>query len=1277
MIKSPTDILCRYASLNANSLVKSHNSRTQSEYIRYLKQQNFDIICFQESHASNSEIVTSLDLHFQANQTLWTKHVGIVSFSDNYRIIPFNTSSSYADDRLQLCKIEHSQNFYVPFFILNLYAPAGSGHLRREFFHKVTTMLEDIRDTIDLTRLIISGDFNYSLQRASTLTTNTSADWLTLLELYFYNTMTFNELTDIPTFQRSNRGSTTNSVIDYIYIGHGLQNYLRDTGIHKLNSSWSDHSLLHIDIKIGNSPTGPGLWRANPIYVTHPELQQLIADKVQHLFQEFRHSSPLSSTDKWDRIKVGVKKVIRNYGYQYVNWRQQTIKHLEQKRNRILRGKPTAALRQQLVEPIDRQLGQLQHELVVIAGLKAGERWREKGEKDAGYLKRLGSKRTTQQYMAAIKRSINQDQPANNIEEAPIPEDLAKSPEDMQEAVRQYYQQLYTLDHVDNEQIEEYLATIHLHAKVTNHDNETLLAPFTLMDLRQQVLRSPKQSSPGNDGLGYQYLDLLCQIPAVESLLLEVFNTALSDNTMPKSWKDIRVRLLPKKGDLSDLKNWRPISLINCDAKVFSRMVNDRLITVANKLIQPSQTGFMPGRFIGENGLMVHLLINQARYLKSTGIGLLLDQEKAYDRVNPEYLLKVMTSYGFDVRFLTCLGNLFFGNLIQVNVNGYMSPTVYQERGLRQGDPMSPVLFNLAMEPLLLSIQQDNDISGYEFEHNGTLKRVKTLAYADDICTIITSVTDYNQVQLQLQRYSAVSNAKFNQSKTEAFSLSGKQEDDWQQLLVQNGISKYYHNKSPEPFRYLGFYMVYTVQQRSVIQDRLLEIVKERIRAYSTRHLSSRGRVTAINTLIMTKIWYTLRILMPTVAFFNQLRVLIYKYVWKQKKPFVSYNHLALPISGGGVGLLNPHTQHLVLQKRHLDHIFSDRSSSLVQPLIQYHLSLITLGSLPPELSFFIPHLRKHDLNHPTSILQACYKAFDQFGFALDFSECTIQILLQLPLYQIIEPLPPEHWFSRHHHFPVSNLFRYSTNRNRMVFKVQEEFSEKPGLCRRLVKDILDRRTVFIKPIFLQHVYFEVQDNQLLEYNITSLIQQVRAHPSWVQFKPRLYRQPLNYRCTSNIASIPFKILTFFWSLPIQLQARELWFRVLCKKLPTASFLHSIGVLDEKKCRLCTHPEETFGHFVYSCPRKRAIWHTILGFYFPTFDFTEEMMMSTLTSLASPFHYRSSLHKTFYMITATTQYYIWYYYWQLIINKTPFNDAVIINQIVQQLRILSRKSNYD
>lgn len=94
------NIICHYATLNANSLVKSQSSNTQKEYIRYLRLQNFQILCLQETHASTPSIIDSLNILLQPTQSNWTKHVGIVSFSSDYDISIIDTSSSFSSDRI-------------------------------------------------------------------------------------------------------------------------------------------------------------------------------------------------------------------------------------------------------------------------------------------------------------------------------------------------------------------------------------------------------------------------------------------------------------------------------------------------------------------------------------------------------------------------------------------------------------------------------------------------------------------------------------------------------------------------------------------------------------------------------------------------------------------------------------------------------------------------------------------------------------------------------------------------------------------------------------------------------------------------------------------------------------------------------------------------------------------------------------------------------------------------------------------------------------------------
>ncbi|KAG1471453.1 hypothetical protein G6F56_002116 [Rhizopus delemar] len=390
----------------------------------------------------------------------------------------------------------------------------------------------------------------------------------------------------------------------------------------------------------------------------------------------------------------------------------------------------------------------------------------------------------------------------------------------------------------------------------------------------------------------------------------------------------------------------------------------------------------------------------------------------------------------------------------------FFSPNVDQQRGLHQGDPLSLLLFNLALEPLLPAINQGNEITGYTFFDSDTEHRMKTLAYADDICTILHNVNDYDRVHHHLLQYSIVSNAKFNKSKTEAFSLTGHPEDSWQSFVQRQQISMYHTARSPTPFRYLGYHIVYNSSQLVFIQDKLLTEVKEQVLLYSQRQLSLRGRVTIMNTLILSKIWYCLRLLQPTQSFFKSLRTIIYSFVWQRKRSLVSFDQLCLPIAQGGLGVLNPQMQHLVLQIRHLRYIFDNTAPP---SLVRTALSLIAGHEQFNFISLIVPAFRKHNLNQPWSILHAIYKAYDHFDIVHDVSSLLISNQLKLPLNKFTF-IPDYHWLHRHPRFLASDFIIIDDQTGRLRLRVRGEYPIKLGLCYRLYKDILQRRTISLQP---------------------------------------------------------------------------------------------------------------------------------------------------------------------------------------------------------------------
>lgn len=1020
----------RIGSLNCRSIVKSNSPDTRASFIRYLRTLNCDILCLQETHASTESLQKLLNNQFQIYDSIWTSHCGIIIFNPNLCMLPTFIT---IDQRAISCTISHTQSLFAPTTLINIYAPA-SYQPRRLFFDsllklpqfQLETMYpliptdepideqsssdpqspgDEYTNTFHLTPpMIILGDFNYHSLSYATDTSNYDDDdfqppsdnstdhvavtvnpqqrWHHLMTRYLTECTHSHDnnftpsASILPTFRRG----TSKSTIDYIYVSPILASHLKESNIEFIKDAWTDHALLSIHLAFTSPNHGPGLWRLNP----HMAKNQYFIDQLLIALDDF-HSVPssLSPQDSWDKLKILVKRLAKKINRRYVDYRTRVLKRLQRKRNRLLRTYKLTHIIHDRLSTLESLIGSLQQEIADNHALRAGLRWRENGEKSAGFLKRLIATRTAQRSISSFKH--------------PETQVLCTSVNDLDAATTHFYDQLYTPDNIDLPSVDILRNTISPDSTIPQTSHASLTAVFESTDLISAAQRSPHKSSPGIDGLPYEIVSILFSHSATLTLALQVYNDALLNGIFPSSWLKTCICLLPKKGDLQDLRNWRPISLINTDAKIFTRLLNARLMPIMNKLISPHQLGFMPNRFIGEHGLTATVIQAFAQNIDSPSIGLLLDQEKAYDRIHPEYLQLIMHQFGIPATLITSIINLFFSTQISVNINGNLtSQPITQQRGLRQGDPLSPLLYNIAFDPFLRLIHQNNNFTGFDIQqelqdhdehspvddiadalnnlflqpspvtdndlnhlshnvsnlslrhhHEPHPANVKILAYADDTLVFLHSPTDFTILQQAISTYSLASNASLNYHKTEALSLSGKPHPQWQELLASHSISTWHDRSSPSPLRYLGFQLYSNLTQRNFAFTTLLQSLRNICHLYMQRNLSLRGRVTVINTLIFSKLWHVLRLSPLTQAQFQQLRSLASSFINQRIFPKISFDTMILPRQQGGLGLIDPATQQSALQWKWIlpllqsDHTYSSTTApqqSPSIPLLRYYM---------------------------------------------------------------------------------------------------------------------------------------------------------------------------------------------------------------------------------------------------------------------------------------------------------------------------------------------------
>ncbi|KAG1028039.1 hypothetical protein G6F26_002915 [Rhizopus arrhizus] len=664
--------------------------------------------------------------------------------------------------------------------------------------------------------------------------------------------------------------------------------------------------------------------------------------------------------------------------------------------------------------------------------LKAGKFWRKNSEISAGFLKRCATRRATQTCIDEL--------------EHPVTGTRCSSPTDLQDAAILFYQQLYTPEEIHQSSVDSLLEAVPTTCRIPDSVSGSLVRPFSTVDLIDAAKHCPNHSSPGPDGIPYQIL-----------LLVFEHNHASRIAT---------------QDDLTSLKNWRPISLINTDAKVFTRLLNARLMPHLNRLISLQQLGFMPGRFIGENGKLLNVVMSVAEKTSSQAIGLLLDQEKAYDRIHPEYLRQSMSVLGIPSAVIDSLCTLFFSTSIRINVNGHLSDSFIQQRGLRQGDPISPLLFNIAFDPFIRSMNTSPDIAGFKFpplaqETNSSVSAIKIMAYADDTL-------------------SNASNALLNFGKTEAFSLSGSTLPLWRTYLQQLSppITSWHDKSALSPLIYLGYPVYSSVTQRNQFVDQLLTKVKLSCQIHSQRSLSIRGRVAVLNTLIYSKLWQVLRVVPLTTTQLASFRSLGSAFLNNYRFPRIAYTALVPSRKVGGLGTLDPCIQQLTLQWRWVLPLLSGSSPTSVTASfsVQYIravLSFFTQGD------YLRPLLFSQCRNGFSSLLKNPYKilfqAVDHLPKTFLQSRLNASTCVDLPLeYALISPdnlslSPPSPSLlgSLFPNFPgirklvVGDIVVYDTLSRSLRLRFRSEYRRLPTLTHKVVRAIQERQ-LRVSPFLLR-----------------------------------------------------------------------------------------------------------------------------------------------------------------------------------------------------------------
>ena len=220
----------------------------------------------------------------------------------------------------------------------------------------------------------------------------------------------------------------------------------------------------------------------------------------------------------------------------------------------------------------------------------------------------------------------------------------------------------------------------------------------TECQVRNALKQVSLDKSPGLDGLPYE-VDLKMSYMFVP-ILTDMFNHWFAQGAIPGNITKVVITLLNKGGRhvWEELDDYRPITLLNTELKILGRVLANHLQLVISDLIGPKQNYAVKGRSIQDNLHLVRQILEGIE--DDTEVELInLDQSKVCDRVDNWFLAAVLETAGFEPEFRKWISMLYHNPQAVVQVNGRRSRAFAIERSVRQGCPLSPLLYVLALEP--------------------------------------------------------------------------------------------------------------------------------------------------------------------------------------------------------------------------------------------------------------------------------------------------------------------------------------------------------------------------------------------------------------------------------------------------------------------------------------------------------------------------------------------------------------------------------------------------
>ena len=465
--------------------------------------------------------------------------------------------------------------------------------------------------------------------------------------------------------------------------------------------------------------------------------------------------------------------------------------------------------------------------------------------------------------------------------------------------VSQYFQKLQGTEHSNLQMID--INTMRHGPQLDSVDSQFLIQDVSEDEIKEALFRMDDNKAPGVDGFNALFFKRTWDI--IKQDLIYAIQEFFNNNILFHPFNCTSLTLIPKSTNAKKVEDYRPIACCTVVYKIISRILAGRIHNVIAKVIDTAQSGFIPGRHMSDNILLAAELIKgYSRNNNSSRCMIKMDLRKAYDSISWVFLFSVMEEMGFPPRFMDwvkpCVSTVSFSPL----VNGTLLKPFPAKKGLRQGDPISPYLFAIAMEYLSRIMHKLKDNPGFHYHPRCRKVNITHLLFADDLLLFCRAdLSSVCNVMRSFECFSRASGLRANTRKSNIFMAGVDQhhkDQIKQSLQMDEGIL---------PFRYLGV-PLHSKKLNARECRPLVDKIVGRINCWSSRLLSYAGRLQLVRSVIGGVKNFWAQIFCIPKKLIKMIEGIYRTFIWTgkdgvSKKVAAAWSKVVLPYSKGVLNL--------------------------------------------------------------------------------------------------------------------------------------------------------------------------------------------------------------------------------------------------------------------------------------------------------------------------------------------------------------------------------------